>query len=318
MSDPWDKLDPDAARRVDSAGRYDFFWVRLETGQPGLMLKLGSAPETVPKLPRLKNLLASFRHSSVGYAFVLGLNDSGQIDVFEALCRDVISAGEAGKDRDEALSRAIQRTRRWHHLLRGGRIAGLSVDEQRGLVGELAFLRYLALGIGVEAAVEAWRGPMGAAKDFELLGSCVEVKALRAASKPMVSISSEDQLADVDKCRMFLHVMNVASAILPEGHSLHDHVRMTADLCEREGNGSSNFEDTLFATGYDPENPYDERRWVVGSSQTFEIVRGFPRLDRSSIPIGVEHVRYAIALDSCQPFKFDRDLIETIQQGFEA
>ncbi|MBI6630356.1 PD-(D/E)XK motif protein [Pontibaca salina] len=314
--DPWERLDPDEAKRVDVAGRFDFFWVVLEAGMPGLMLRLPGLPQPLPRLPKLKNLVASFRPVSGGSAFVLGLKERSQVEIFETLCRDVVEAGEAGADRDEALVRALQRTRRWYHLLRGGKTNGLSVEEQRGLVGELAFLRDLVPAFGPETAIEAWTGPTGSAKDFELIGSCVEVKARRVAAKPFVAISSEDQLADVEGSRLCLRVVNVASAVLPEGQSLHDHVRMTAEMFEEDGAAFEVWEETLFSTGYDPENNYDDRRWLFGTTSDYEVTAGFPRISAPLAP-GVENVRYAIALDACEPFRLEDDLIDVIRKGLE-
>lgn len=316
LRDPWERLDPDEAKRVDVAGRFDFFWVVLEAGMPGLMLRLPGVPQPLPRLPKLKNLVASFRSVSGGSAFVLGLKERSQVEIFETLCRDVVEAGEAGEDRDEALSRALQRTRRWYHLLRGGKTIGLSVEEQRGLVGELAFLRNLVSAFGSETAIEAWTGPTGSAKDFELIGSCVEVKARRVAAKPFVAISSEDQLADVKGSRLCLRVVNVASAVLPEGQSLHDHVRMTAVLFEEEGSAFEAWEETLYSTGYDPENDYDGRRWLLGAASDYEVKEGFPRIS-SPLASGVENVRYSIALDACETFKLEDDLIDVIREGLE-
>ncbi|MBO9445735.1 PD-(D/E)XK motif protein [Ruegeria sp. R14_0] len=313
---PWERLDPDEAKRVDLEGRFDFFWVVLEAGMPGLMLKLPSLPRPLPRLPKLKNLIASFRTVSGGSAFVLGLKERSQVEIFETLCRDVVEAGEAGADRDEALFRALQRTRRWYHLLRGGKTSGLSVEEQRGLVGELAFLRELVSNLGPETAIEAWTGPTGSAKDFELIGSCVEVKTRRAAAKPFVAISSEDQLADVEGSRLFLRVVNVASAVLPEGQSLHDHVQLTAEMFERDGAAFEAWEETLYSTGYDPENGYDDRRWLLGTAADYEVTEGFPRISTPLLP-GVENVRYSLGLDACEPFRLEVDLVEVIQRGLE-
>lgn len=315
--DPWQQLEPDEAKRVSSAGRFDFFWVVLEAGMPGLMLRLPSPPQPLPRLPKLKNLVASFRPLAGGTAFVLGLKERSQIEIFETLCRDVVVAGEAGTDRDDALSRALQRTRRWYHLLRGGKPSGLSVEEQRGLVGELAFLRDLVSAFGQETAIEAWVGPTGSAKDFELIGSCVEVKARRVASKPIVAISSEDQLADVEGSCLCLRVVNVASAVLPEGQSLHDHVGMTAKMFEENGTAFEAWEETLYSTGYDPENSYDERRWLLGTATDYEVADGFPRIS-SPLAAGLENVRYSIALEACEPFKLNCELIDLIRSGFPA
>lgn len=312
--DPWDKLGPDDARRVDSGGHYDFFWVVLEAGMPALMLKLPSFPQSAPRLPKLKNLDASFRSAGDHSVFVLGLKERSQVSIFETLCRDVVSAGEAGEDCADALSRTIKRTQRWHYLLRGGSERGLTVEEQRGLVGELAFLRGLISSLGPEAAVEAWTGPTGSAKDFELIGSCVEVKTRRAAAKPYVVISSADQLADVPNSRVFLRVVNVASSALPEGETLHDHVKRTERLIEESADAADAWEETISATGYDAGNEYGGRRWKLGEVATYEVVEGFPRI-ATPLSSGVGDVSYSIALDSCAAFRLEDDLVDIIRKG---
>ncbi|MBC7191934.1 PD-(D/E)XK motif protein [Marinobacter sp.] len=312
-ADPWSKLDVGDARRLNTAGRFDFFWVVLENHAPGLMLKLPSLPEPLPKLPKLKNMSLSFRKAGETPAFVIVLNDKSHREIFETLCSDVVSAGESAATVGAALSRTVKRTQRWHYLLRGGVNKGLSLEEQRGLVGELAFLRELAGGLGPDAAVDSWKGPSRSAKDFEFMGACVEVKARRVAAKPEVTISSEDQLADVAGCRLFLRVWDVASAVSPEGLTLHDHVNMTADLLKRSFSALDQWEETLHATGYEPENDYDGRRWHLGEPATYEIKPGFPRV-ASPLPLGVSRVKYALSLDACANFRSDVDLLELIRE----
>lgn len=298
---PWAQLKTDDARRVKAFSKYDFFWVKPEAGVPGLMLRLLEKPDPLPRLPKLKNLTANFRGVSARYAFVITLKDLSQIDVFETLCRDVVEAGESAENIYDALSRTIQRTYRWHHLLRGGKSNGLTVEEQRGLVGELAYLRTLASQIGPDMAIEGWTGPGGAARDFEFIKTCIEVKTKRIAAKPYVSISSAEQLADIKDCRLFLNVQNVASAVSPDGLTLHDHVAMTAKLFQNSTNAFDKWEESLYSTGYDPQNDYEERRWHLFTDETYEVKEGFPRITAPLLP-GVEMVRYSIALDACSEF----------------
>lgn len=314
--DPWGKLPPDEARRVSATGQFDFFWVMLERGMPGLMLRLSQLPDPLPQLPKLKNLSVCFRTSASAPAFVIALKERSQAEIFETLCRDVVSACESADNIDHALNRAIQRTRRWHHLLRGGNKTGLSVEEQRGLVGELAFLRELVSGLGPEAAIEAWKGPTGAMKDFEFIGACVEVKTRRVAARPFVSISSAEQLADVDGCRLFLRVVNVASAVSPVGQSLHDHVDMTAKLFDETVAAIDEWEVAIYDSGYDPENDYGERRWQLGQAKNYEVVDGFPRIGLP-LPTGIEMVKYALSIEACAKFETDIDLVGLIREGLE-
>lgn len=314
--DPWGKLPPDEARRVSATGQFDFFWVVLERGMPGLMLRLSQLPDPLPQLPKLKNLSVCFRTSGSVPAFVIALKERSQAEIFEALCRDVVSACESADNIDHALNRAIQRTRRWHHLLRGGNKTGLSVEEQRGLVGELAFLRELVSELGPEAAIEAWKGPTGATKDFEFIGTCVEVKTRRVAARPFVSISSAEQLADVDGCRLFLRVVNVASAVSPVGQSLHDHVDMTAKLFDETVAAIDEWEVAIYDSGYDPDNNYGERRWQLGEAKNHEVVDGFPRIELPLSP-GIEMVKYALSIEACAKFETDIDLVKVIREGLE-
>lgn len=298
---PWNKLSDGEALRVNADGKYDFFWVRPEAGIPGLMLRLLEKPDPLPRLPKLKNLTANFRGVTTGYAFVLTLKDQSQIDVFETLCRDVVDAGESAENIDDALSRTIQRTYRWHHLLRGGKPNGLTLEEQRGLVGELAYLRKLVEKLGPDMAIEGWTGPSGATRDFEFINTCIEVKTKRVAAKPYVSISSAEQLADIKDSRLFLNVQNVASAVSPDGLTLHDHVALTAKLFRNSTYALDKWEESLYSTGYDPANDYEERRWHLFADETYEVKSGFPRITAPLLP-GVEMVKYSIALDACSEF----------------
>ncbi|MFD1694960.1 PD-(D/E)XK motif protein [Roseibium aestuarii] len=314
--DPWEKLEPGDARRVDSAGKFDFFWALPELGMPGLMLRLASLPRPLPQLPKLKDLQISFRSLTGGAALFVGLKDLSQLEVFQILCRDVVAAGEVGVSLEDALSRTIRRLLRWHRLMRGGRASSLTLEEQQGLVGELTFLREVALSLGPQIAINAWTGPRGAPKDFEFTTSCVEIKTKRAAARPFVSISSEHQLADVPGCRLYLRVTNITSVVSPEGENLHDHVRATSKLFENPGSIFDMWEETLFSTGYDPDDAYDERRWVVGNTTVYEVRDGFPRI-AADLPHGIENVRYQLALDACTPFEISQSLTELVREGPE-
>ena len=311
INNPWRGLVRGEARRVDSSGQYDFFWVVLEDGTLGIMLSLERLPSPYPKLPRLKNLELAFRSIQNGHAFVLALKDRSQAEIFETLCQDAIGASESAEDSKEALARFLLRTRRWHYLLRSGRTMSLSVEEQRGLVGELAFLKELSSSLGAESAIDTWKGPYGAAKDFEFMGVAVEVKARRTGSKPLIGISSHDQLSDVPLSKLFLRITNIESEIVPEGQDLHGYVQEIEQLFEDWPNAFAAWEQAILATGYDPNDDYDDRRWRLCGSTDYEVVEGFPRIS-SPVPFGIDNVKYTIDLDACAPFELRGDLIDFI------
>ena len=140
----------------------------------------------------------------------LKLLDPGQQDIFHTLCRDIISVAAQAESEAEAVSVALMRTWRWHHLLRGGGGTLLSLEEQKGLIGELLVLeRVLLPSVEASAAVTAWRGPLGSPKDFEIGRVAIEVKARRGGATPSIAITSEDQLDETGVDSLFLYVVDL-------------------------------------------------------------------------------------------------------------
>lgn len=299
---PWEALGFDQARRVDRNGKRDFFWAVVENDAPALVLDIGSDIKPIYPLPKIRSLDIRYGNIGASPSLVISLRDVEQIDLFATLCRDVVLAGEEGVDTPDALNRSIRRTLRWHHLLRGGSTDRLSIEEQRGLVGELQVLGLLCNKIGPRGAIESWKGPEGAAKDFELFQVCVEVKARRGAARPYVQISSEDQLADVDGADVFLRVYEIDAAVRPDGRTLTDHVQLIDELFKAgDLEAYQMWETALAAVGFDWDHDYSDRRWNVGKVVTFLVEAEFPRLS-VPVPNGVSNVKFTVSLEACQPF----------------
>ncbi|UWR06535.1 PD-(D/E)XK motif protein [Ruegeria sp. B32] len=309
---PWDGLPPSQARRVNSKGRHDFFWVRMPDNAPALLLRMSDDISEVRPLPKLKHIGVFYRVVDGRNSYCITLQEKAHIDLFETLCRDVAAAAEQATEPQHALSRAVSRTLRWHHLLRSGGRRGLSLEEQRGLVAELAFLRELVQHIGPLKAVDAWKGPEDSAKDFELPGLYFEIKARRSAAHPKVRISSEAQLSDIEGARFCLRVHEVDTLLGDEGQNLADHVRSTAELFDADIGALDLWEQRLAATGYQDETVEENRRWHLGAVRTFEVGEGFPKLV-PPLPPGVEEVSYAIRLDACATFERSDDLNEILR-----
>lgn len=316
--DPWHGLSAGSidARRVSGEGKHDFFWITSTSSEPGLLLRLPEEVEAPAALPKLRNLEIAVRDVIGGRALVVLLKDQDQRELFASLCLDVVSAAEVTTVPQDAITRAVRRLLRWHHLLRGGRSDTLSVEEQRGLIGELHFLERLVGLIGPRGAIEAWRGPFGAAKDFELDGLLVEVKARRGAAKPYVQISSEDQLADVAGTSLFLCVSSVDAVIKPEGLTLDDHVRAIEKFfIEADSASLALWDEAIQASGFDPEDDYSERRWNVGITSDHRVEGDFPRIF-PPLKAGVAGVRYSIALEACSAYRMQEgDLDRLIRRG---
>ncbi|MBC2771113.1 PD-(D/E)XK motif protein [Pusillimonas minor] len=308
---PWSGLEAGKVdtRRVDACARWNWFWAVMPHADAALVLQLSSLPEPAPDLPTLKNLEIRFQTLPGGPILFIRLKDSTQIELFETLCRDVIAAGELAETEAEALERAVRRTFRWHYLLRSARVEALTEDAQKGLIGEIEVLKLLIASLGVKTALDAWTGPSGAPKDFELVTDCIEVKAKRGASQPFVNIANEHQLTDVPGRRLWLAVIAVDKAQPPHGRTLSEYVNEVTQLLEQsDPSAIMDWDLRLADTGYDVLHDYSHRGWITSPSEFFSVTEGFPRITAPT-PLGVSGVTYALALSACAPFRTNWDSV---------
>jgi hypothetical protein len=304
---PWYGLEVGKVdtRRVDASARWNWFWAVMPRADAALVLQLTELPNPTPDLPKLKNLEIRFQTLLGGPILYIRLKDSAQLELFETLCRDVIVAGEFAATEIEALHRAIGRTFRWHYLLRGGKLELLSEEAQKGLLGEIEVLKLLMTSLGAKSALEAWTGPSGAPKDFELKADCIEVKARRGASQPFVKITSEHQLADVPNRRLWLAVLAVDKVQPPHGRSLSEYVGDVTDLLvQTEPSAIAAWDQHLADAGYDAHHDYSGWRWIVSAPEFSAVGKAFPRII-APVPLGVSGVTYALALSAVAPFRAD-------------
>ena len=312
--DPWEGIDLPgiadsvAARRVDANLSWDFFWARGVDGRVLLTLRHATDSAPTAQLPRLRDIEVTLSPPDESGTQLLAfkLLDSNQRDIFQTLCHDIISAAMQTESETEAVSAALSRTWRWHHLLRGGRGTLLSPEEQKGLLGELFVLERLLLPrMDASSAVMAWRGPLGAPKDFEIARVAIEAKSRRGGAMPSVSITSESQLDESGVDSLFLHVVELDEAPMEgnQGATLHDVAERIRERLDSANPGSAAILETrLSAAGYRIEDDYSGHRWLEGATHIYSVSGDFPRITSAEVRSGVSNVRYSVSLSDCEPF----------------
>ncbi len=178
----------------------------------------------------------------------------------------------------------------------------LTRHEQIGLLAELWFLSVLLVPrVGAAAAVERWRGPLGARHDFEWPRRSVEVKATTSTRGLIHRINGIDQLVPPQDGTLLLFSLRLRE----EGgatNSLTSVVRACELALADDDEALSLFESRVAAAGYSPahDEEYSRACYRVVEQVLFEVERDFPRLTPLSLsgglPPGVEHVEYDINL----------------------
>ena len=319
--DPWEEIetpsfsDSITARRVDAELPWNFFWAKGSDGRVLLTLRhaIRSAPTT--QLPRLRDLEVSLwpPDEEDTQLLVIKLVDSNQKEIFQVLCRDIMSAATRAESEAGAVAVTLMRTWRWHHLLRGGRSTLLSPMEQMGLLGELLVLERLLLPhVDALSAVTAWRGPLGAPKDFEIARVGIEAKARRGGATPYISVGSENQLDESGVDQLYLHVAEFDQAPVdsPNGMTVADVVeRIEDNLLSLDPSACTSFEALLLAAGYRKEDDYSNFLWVEGATAIYSVTGDFPRIALSELRTGVSNVEYSVSLVECAPFETSADVL---------
>ena len=325
--DPWEEIvtpsvaDSVAARRVDANLPWNFFWARGVDGRVLLTLRHATDSAPTARLPRLRDIEVTLSPPDEADTQLLAfkLLDSNQRDIFQTLCEDIISAASQARSEVGAVSAALMRTWRWHHLLRGGRGALLSPEEQMGLLGELFVLERLLLPrVDATSALTAWRGPLGAPKDFEIARVAIEAKTRRGGATPSLSITSESQLDEGGLDSLFLHVVELDEAPMDgiQGVTLNDVAeRIRRNILSLDPGSTAIFEARLSAAGYRMEDDYSSHHWLEGAVRLYLVSGSFPRITSGEMRPGVSNVRYSVSLADCEPFATSVSVLENALAG---
>ncbi len=237
------------------------------------------------------------------------LRDPACADVFTALAQDVAPRVAAANGAKKAATELLGHLRRWQQFLTATR-DGLSIEEQRGLWGELHVLRaHLLPTLSAAATVAGWNASAAAHQDFQFSSGAVEVKTTAAKQPQSIRITSERQLDDTGVGALFLHVVVVDERDVPSGGSVPGQslpvliaavrTQLSADM-----GALTSFNERLLDRGWLDAHAsrYEGPRWTVRGERTYQVRRGFPRLVEVDLPVGVGDVNFAVSLAACEPF----------------
>ena len=330
MSNPWKDLKRPksessfSALRVDAAHPWGFFWMRDALNRCGLLLQCSATAGSTAEPPAMHGISMGYLPDGADLskgALVIRLNQSENADLFLALCSDIVDNARDCLAEADAVSATIQRAWRWHYLLKRGRDGRLSIEEQKGLIGEILFLeRVLFPAIGIYASLNCWNGPFDAAQDFLVGAVAVEMKVSRHVDGPVVSISSEFQLDGANLLGLFLGVIDLVppGEEDADGNSLTEVIERVTASVRAEGGGAIDLLETrLLAAGYRPTDQYSER-WRAGEISLHRVDGAFPRLTPSTIPAPVRSVRYHLPLPALKAFQIDETTVVEMIKSQEA
>jgi len=225
-------------------------------------------------------------------------------DIFTTVCADLIEGLDecfANQERRDELSRFLDR---WSRFFEHHGNEGLSAERQRGLFGELWWIRRMVnKGVAQSTAIKAWKGCERGYHDFDLMGHVVEVKTTMTKEPRKVQISNERQLDETGLKNLHLYVLTLIKNDFT-GETLPELVTFLKTILS--GLSAIKFEHSLREAGY--LNFHEElytSSYTVQREELFHVTDGFPRI--VTIPQGTGDLGYSVLLAACTAFITDID-----------
>ena len=234
--------------------------------------------------------------------------DNSKWDIFNDFVLLLIDSCEKEEKESDALRVFIQRSYRWLALMKGGFKQRLSDEVQKGLIGELYFLKNtLFQTIGIRDSLDSWKGPIPQPKDFYLDKMQVEVKSIKRDGTS-VSISSENQLELISNDELFLSVFGISPN--KNGKTLTDWCYELEDLITNNDLADlEKYNELLLDAGFEYKDDYSDKKWEIEEISYYSVTKEFPRIVKSEISAGISKVEYLLDISYIKEFKITYELL---------
>ena len=239
-------------------------------------------------------------------SLILSSSAVGYNEIFASIAEDLYSKLHALTKKREVIAGFLSRVRLWQAFFEKQGDDGLSEEAQRGLYGELRFLKdhAFASAHNLETAVLSWTGPRSRQHDFQFGHAAVEIKTSASKQHQKLQIASEQQLDETTVGKLYLYYLSVAliesgSDNLP---SLVDDIRASLSL---HTGALSEFNNLLIEAGYidSQRSKYDSTGYSTRESAVFLVEKDFPRIRENEIRAGVGDVKYSISVAQCRNYE---------------
>ena len=236
------------------------------------------------------------------YAISFTLVNRDQEEVFIKMSSDIIEFSRNEQQPSESLKRVLWRYRVWMQLLDHKRSVLLSANAQKGLLGELFFLKEnIEKGMKLSNAIAGWVGPEGADQDFVYDDGWHEIKATGASSS-QITISSVEQLDSPVKGELVVFRIDKCAPAQVGAVSLYSTVHTLFSMIESEPNALEEFVLKLASAGYIDMNEYNKQNFVISARQKYSVNDDFPRIKRVGLRTEIVNVEYQLDLPSLNPW----------------
>lgn len=245
----------------------------------------------------------------------LVLVDKQFVEIFDSLVLDVLKNIINESEIKLILKNYSNRLVKWQSLFERFNQQGLTPEEQRGLFGELLFLRkFLQNNADYNSVINSWVGCEKQIRDFQFSNWSVEVKTTSGNNHQKVNISSERQLDVSNLENLFLFHVSL-DVRRQSGETLNQIVDSISEIVNSDFTILSSFKNKLLEGGYFEKHRdiYESTGYFIRQEFYYKVEKDFPRIEERDIRNGVGDVKYSIIMSHCSSFIIkDQEVFKTI------
>lgn len=287
-------------QRVDPNHPLDFFVGINEKGFDQLALITVIEPAQMRSSKALE--VEKNKRKDGKWATQISSVEENNRDIFARLCVDLVENSYNSASEQDGISKVTSRFLAWQRLF-ATMHETLPLSVIKGLVGELAFAKYLIQkGFSKDVVINGWMGPNGSDRDFVIDNRWYEIKSI-ATGKDKITISSLNQLETSTKGNLIVTYVDESSKTDSHAFSIAARIAEIRELLNDAPEASRLFEEKLICLGYLDKSVYDDIYFVINGTDYFEVNDSFPRLVTESVPVEIVGVRYDLSLVGIEPWK---------------
>lgn len=271
-------------------------------GRTSLFVKLSKKPTFANGS---KYLIFEYSKRQDGlWALIVSISEQRYVGVFNKLVVDLAETVNGNDNSIVAERLFIQRFNEWKTLFEKQVTSMLDFNKIVGLAGELHFLKeYMFNKYGIENSLNAWSGPIGADKDFNINDTWYEVKT-KLLKKDTVHINSHTQLHSDYVGYLTIVSYEKSSLANSLATNLFDLYYKISELIE-EQHLQLQFDRKLASLNFVPDEKYKEINLLFHQIEFYEVNDNFPKLLNTELDKVMINIEYDLFLPGLKQYKVE-------------
>lgn len=282
------------------------------TGQHLYIMSVSKNVE-IPELKNFKFKGVEIFTTNTNHAFELNiyLLDNDLKDIFSLFIQNILEDIAESVTENEALTKTLNVISKWKKLFDKINFNGLSIEQQKGLIGELLFInQFLDNKKSSSTILNAWTGPDFEDKDFVFGALGIEIK-LTSSKYPKLRITNERQLDTQNLNELFL-ILYTTEDVKENGFTLNSLIDETQQKLAVNIDEQKFFNERLMLLGYLEEHKeYYNKMYSLKKIYNYLVTGDFPKIVKNQLPIGVYNTSYFIELSAVEEFSTDIEKINS-------